>query len=603
MPDDHSEYLHHDNACATSKVTIQDEVAPILVAPEQTDLWQTHLQARNLPKDDEQTTQAAKEIPSLRGDALVHELQGSATPHRDPEKDTSVVQTATGRKVPANSAVAVPAVIEIVDDDNSIDESALNRSCHTSIEPTGALTTGVKRKRVNSTSYVGRSGEDDVQILPDAPPTTPRSYLRNLMRKHASTITGYRPSRPHTEPIDLDAVPDKLETMGNSHNLSSHSNTQRSHDRQPVSPEYSAGSSQRPIDVDNYISNGSPSRLQSVNGQPVGIFHNGQYLPYSRVPVQQFHPARFDRGLPSLVEETRRLDGPSHVYNGVSVDQRGFVAGQTVGYGHQTTGSAINSYTQASLPDHYRDRLFQYQYREENQQSQLSSDDLQKLIANIKDADIPPEQREPDPVRLTKPLMAHQKIGLSWMKAAEEGSNRGGILADAMGLGKTIQAISLILSRPPADSRRISTLVIAPVALLRQWQREIQTMTYPAPSIYVHHGPKKLSSAKAISAYDIVLTSFNTVGYEEGTRARFDERPSSIHSRNDEAPNCPIVDVEWFRVILGNPKKVYAGLKADINRRSSLHQEQTNKIRYWLWQTQSSTSLGLDRHAHAEFPG
>jgi DNA repair protein RAD16 len=50
---------------------------------------------------------------------------------------------------------------------------------------------------------------------------------------------------------------------------------------------------------------------------------------------------------------------------------------------------------------------------------------------------------------LLMPLLPYQKEGLGWMLHQELGDVHGGILADEMGMGKTIQAISLMLSNRP----------------------------------------------------------------------------------------------------------------------------------------------------------
>jgi len=61
----------------------------------------------------------------------------------------------------------------------------------------------------------------------------------------------------------------------------------------------------------------------------------------------------------------------------------------------------------------------------------------------------------------------HQVIGVDWMVAREAAPDiKGGILADEMGLGKTIEMLGLI----KADARPSHSLLLAPVAVLNQWE-------------------------------------------------------------------------------------------------------------------------------------
>ena len=49
----------------------------------------------------------------------------------------------------------------------------------------------------------------------------------------------------------------------------------------------------------------------------------------------------------------------------------------------------------------------------------------------------------PQPALVTIRALPYQREGFGWMCAQEESAHRGGILADEMGMGKTLQAISL----------------------------------------------------------------------------------------------------------------------------------------------------------------
>ena len=60
-------------------------------------------------------------------------------------------------------------------------------------------------------------------------------------------------------------------------------------------------------------------------------------------------------------------------------------------------------------------------------------------------------------------LYPHQKKGIDFLVNIENNHNKGGILADEVGLGKTIQTIALLLERPG------HTLIAGPLAVVPQW--------------------------------------------------------------------------------------------------------------------------------------
>jgi DNA repair protein RAD16 len=101
---------------------------------------------------------------------------------------------------------------------------------------------------------------------------------------------------------------------------------------------------------------------------------------------------------------------------------------------------------------------------------------------------------------------------------------RGGILADEMGMGKTIQSVTLMLANlppktlPPAADGLLASrasLVVAPVAALMQWKHEIEKYTRPdSVSVVVYHGPNRAQRPEQLASADIVLTTFSIVESE-----------------------------------------------------------------------------------------
>mmetsp|Transcript_103076 Transcript_103076/g.177906 ORF Transcript_103076/g.177906 Transcript_103076/m.177906 type:complete len:1211 (+) Transcript_103076:60-3692(+) len=126
------------------------------------------------------------------------------------------------------------------------------------------------------------------------------------------------------------------------------------------------------------------------------------------------------------------------------------------------------------------------------------------------------------PKELRIPLLPFQKEGLAWLCRQEdkweqdpskEGGNcAGGILADEMGMGKTVQMVSLLLARRREEA---PALVVVPVAALQQWVSEIDRYTRgDALNVLVYHGTTKKSIAKDFKNNDVVLTTYQTLEHE-----------------------------------------------------------------------------------------
>ncbi|KAI0550466.1 hypothetical protein F4679DRAFT_542508 [Xylaria curta] len=140
-----------------------------------------------------------------------------------------------------------------------------------------------------------------------------------------------------------------------------------------------------------------------------------------------------------------------------------------------------------------------------------------RTLLDVPAVEIPVWDRQREPIALNKKLMPHQHVGLTWLLNQEKSPIKGGILADDMGLGKTIQALALILCHPPQDGTRKTTLIVVPTSLLRQWEREIDDKVKPGhklKTVIFHSTKKKNMTVAKLLSYDIVLTTYGTLGFE-----------------------------------------------------------------------------------------
>lgn len=155
-------------------------------------------------------------------------------------------------------------------------------------------------------------------------------------------------------------------------------------------------------------------------------------------------------------------------------------------------------------------------------------------------------------------LLPHQVEGVEWMRGRELGPvkkgivPKGGLLADDMGLGKTLQTLSLILTnQKPAkdapewkdsfDKVEKTTLVIAPLALIRQWEHEINDKVEKKPGlkVLVHHGPQRTKKFDDLKKYDVVITTYQIL--------------VSDHGHSSDAPDGPkngCFGLHWWRIVL-----------------------------------------------------
>lgn len=150
----------------------------------------------------------------------------------------------------------------------------------------------------------------------------------------------------------------------------------------------------------------------------------------------------------------------------------------------------------------------------------------------------------------------------------------GGILAEAMGLGKTVEMIALMcchsrgnspLRHPDTGGLRPTgaTLIITPPTILEQWKQEIREH---APSLRVFHYAGIKSHAKRREAIldlladqDVVLTTYSVIASEIHYVQEKPDRALRNRPRRD-LPKSPLTQLSWWRCLLDEAQMVESGV-------------------------------------------
>nr|KMM70564.1 DNA repair and recombination protein RAD5C [Coccidioides posadasii RMSCC 3488] len=133
----------------------------------------------------------------------------------------------------------------------------------------------------------------------------------------------------------------------------------------------------------------------------------------------------------------------------------------------------------------------------------------------------------------------------------------GGLLADMMGLGKTLSILSLVCSSLPQATQWAkgeiqdeifhtslpalnakTTLLVSPLSAVSNWTSQIKEhLQEGAISYYVFHGPSRTEDPAELAKYDLVITTYSTV-------------LSDLARKSSKRGASPLAQLNFFRIVL-----------------------------------------------------
>ncbi len=116
-------------------------------------------------------------------------------------------------------------------------------------------------------------------------------------------------------------------------------------------------------------------------------------------------------------------------------------------------------------------------------------------------------------------LRPYQERGVAWLSFLGR-LGLGSVLADDMGLGKSVTTLCLLVG-PRSETEGAPTLLVCPMSVVGHWEHEAARFT-PGLRVHVHHGAGRLSGdelTEALAGADLVITTYGVVARDRAVLA------------------------------------------------------------------------------------
>nr|XP_040145019.1 transcription termination factor 2 [Ictidomys tridecemlineatus] len=119
-------------------------------------------------------------------------------------------------------------------------------------------------------------------------------------------------------------------------------------------------------------------------------------------------------------------------------------------------------------------------------------------------------------------------------------------------------SLNILISFPPQDSSDFTshgTLIVCPASLIHHWKNEVEKrVNCNKLRVYLYHGPNRNLTAKALSMYDIVITTYSLLAKEIPTVKQEREVPGA--NLRVKGSSTPLLQIVWARIILDEAHNV-----------------------------------------------